>query len=232
MSTKKGTKRPDVVERNKSQSMRMVVSNTWKNKDNTLRKKKIGISNSISLKGKPSNSKGKHWKLSEEDKMKLRGRTPWNKNLTKNNSEKVRIYSEKSGKTRKERGSQKGEKNAKFGKPDPASRDRIIRTMQSGKMSVNTKPEMKMKEILEKAGIHFERQKRIGRYLADFFISEYNLIIECDGDYWHNRPGAQERDKLRDAEIKAMGYDVIRFWEHEIMKDELDVIGCLAIELP
>ena len=44
------------------------------------------------------------------------------------------------------------------------------------------------KEILEKLGVKYEEQfeaKDIKRYF-DFFLSEYGILIECDGDFYHS----------------------------------------------
>ena len=53
----------------------------------------------------------------------------------------------------------------------------------------------------------------------DFLIPNKNLVIECDGDYWHNRLCVQEKDKIRDNTLTQNGYTVIRLWEHEINKE-------------
>ena len=43
-------------------------------------------------------------------------------------------------------------------------------------------------------------------YIADFFISENKLIIECDGEPWHKL--GNSRDRKRDAVLKKMGYKI------------------------
>jgi very-short-patch-repair endonuclease len=52
-------------------------------------------------------------------------------------------------------------------------------------------------------------------------------IIECDGDYWHNRPGMQESDKVRDEYLTNKDYKVFRFWEHDIKKSANDCINTI-----
>jgi very-short-patch-repair endonuclease len=39
---------------------------------------------------------------------------------------------------------------------------------------------------LDKTNIIYEKQKRLDNRLADFYIPSHNLIIECDGLYWHS----------------------------------------------
>jgi len=52
----------------------------------------------------------------------------------------------------------------------------------------DTKPELKMKEILTSLNIPFEHQFRLGNHLFDFYILNTNILIEVDGDYWHANP--------------------------------------------
>ena len=61
--------------------------------------------------------------------------------------------------------------------------------------------------------------KRISPYFPDIFIPCCNLVIECDGDYWHNYPDGRESDRKRDAYMKDKGYKVIRLWERDIRKN-------------
>jgi len=48
--------------------------------------------------------------------------------------------------------------------------------------------------------------------------ANWNLIVEADGNYWHNIPGRKEKDLIRDKKLKTMGYEVVRFWEADIHK--------------
>ena len=80
----------------------------------------------------------------------------------------------------------------------------------------NTSIEIKMQKLLKEKGIKFEKDKpMLSKYRVDLFIKP-NLVIECDGDYWHNRPGMKEKDEIRNNNLKKSGFRVLRFWEHEI----------------
>jgi very-short-patch-repair endonuclease len=48
---------------------------------------------------------------------------------------------------------------------------------------------------------------------------EPNLVVFCDGDYWHNLPNYKDRDKRQNKELKKLGYKVCRLWEHEIINE-------------
>jgi len=55
-------------------------------------------------------------------------------------------------------------------------------------------------------------------YQCDCYIPFYNLIIEADGNYWHKYPIGNEIDHIRTKELKEKGFKVLRFWESEINK--------------
>ncbi|MHA1437862.1 MAG: DUF559 domain-containing protein [Promethearchaeota archaeon] len=62
----------------------------------------------------------------------------------------------------------------------------------------------------------------IGGFNPDFInINGQKKIIELFGDYWHNRPGAKERDKLRLKTYKKYGYKTLIIWEKELKKEPL-----------
>lgn len=83
-----------------------------------------------------------------------------------------------------------------------------------------TSIEIKMAEELDKRGIEYEEQFILGnKFALDFYLPEYNVAIECDGDYWHNIPEVKKRDKSKNAYVKKCGINLFRFWEHEINDD-------------
>lgn len=92
-----------------------------------------------------------------------------------------------------------------------------------------TSIEIKMAEELDRRGINYIEQRNLNdKFLLDFMLPEYNIVIECDGDYWHTRPEAIRRDKRKNAYVKACGFSMYRFWEHEI---NTDVEACVDMVL-
>lgn len=81
-----------------------------------------------------------------------------------------------------------------------------------------TSIEKLVKNKLKKVGISFRQEVKIGKYHADFMIGNSNILIECDGDYWHSLPQAIIKDKNRDAILQRKGFQTIRFTETEIKK--------------
>ena len=103
---------------------------------------------------------------------------------------------------------------------------------------------MKLRQALWKAGLRYrlEGPTRLpGR--PDLFFVRAKVAVFVDGCFWHGCPehGTQpktrpefwaakiarnrERDGQVDAALAAMGWHVVRVWEHELRQD-LD--GCVA----
>ena len=65
-------------------------------------------------------------------------------------------------------------------------------------------------------GHRFRRQVPIGRYIADFACLEAKLVIELDGGQHQER---QSHDQVRDRQIEARGFCVLRFWDNEVFRE-------------
>jgi very-short-patch-repair endonuclease len=92
----------------------------------------------------------------------------------------------------------------------------------------NTSLERRVRAALDVLGITYEPSKQIDLYEADFYLPEFNLILECDGAYWHSRTGRAERDAQRDSNLQALGYQVVRLLERDI---RTDVYQCITTGL-
>lgn len=81
----------------------------------------------------------------------------------------------------------------------------------------NTSIELKMQHILDVNGYQFETHKSLCNICQpDIVFPGEKIIIQCDGDYWHNYPDGTEKDRKQDKILTENGWKVIRFWEHEI----------------
>jgi len=86
---------------------------------------------------------------------------------------------------------------------------------------------------LDKLGIAYKRQyKLVGieqMYVLDFFLPEYDLIIECNGDYWHSLEDRMIRDdELQNFVLEHTKYDLLFLWEHVIKSKHFclkDILG-------
>lgn len=102
----------------------------------------------------------------------------------------------------------------------------------------DTSIEIKIQNFLKQLGISFFTHQYINikhKYRCDILIPSINLIIELDGDYWHGNPlfypeeqliqrqkEQKERDCIRTKELQEKGFKVLRLWENDIKKMELN----------
>ena len=95
-----------------------------------------------------------------------------------------------------------------------------------------TKQEKKLWQYLNKSqlGYKFRRQQPIGNYIADFFCSSLNLIIELDGGQ-HNEKQNIEYDKKRTEFLNNQGYKVLRIWNNDIDNNIEGVIDYIKYNL-
>ena len=68
------------------------------------------------------------------------------------------------------------------------------------------------------SGVKFRRQFSVGRYILDFYCPEYRIGIEADGGQ-HYENGGRTRDELRTNELNNLGVEIIRFSDHDILKN-------------
>ena len=64
-------------------------------------------------------------------------------------------------------------------------------------------------------GCRFRRQYSVGQYVIDFYSPEVKLGIEIDGES-HTRTQNIEYDRLREAAIKEIGINFLRFTNAEV----------------
>ena len=89
----------------------------------------------------------------------------------------------------------------------------------------DTSIEIKIQNFLKELEIPFVTHDYLGTdppYRCDIFIPLLNLVIECDGDYWHKYPTGKEIDTVRTIQMYLKGYKIVRLWEHEIKEMNLE----------
>lgn len=75
--------------------------------------------------------------------------------------------------------------------------------------------------------VHFQRQKMLGSYVADFYCARALLAVELDGS-GHYTEEAIQKDALRTERLAAMGIQVLRFCNTDVDKHFEGV--CYAID--
>jgi DNA mismatch endonuclease, patch repair protein len=97
----------------------------------------------------------------------------------------------------------------------------------------DTKPEMVLRKALWSAGLRYRLHHKVtGR--PDIAFVRSRVAVFCDGCFWHGCPDHsvspktnasfwknkigknRARDEQVDASLRAEGWTVIRFWEHDI----------------
>ena len=77
-------------------------------------------------------------------------------------------------------------------------------------------------------GLKFRRQTQIGQYVVDFYCETARLIVELDGGQHAER---NERDAARTAALEAQGYLVLRFWNHDVLRNIDGVLESIVATL-
>jgi very-short-patch-repair endonuclease len=67
----------------------------------------------------------------------------------------------------------------------------------------------------------------IGSYIVDFACLSRKLIVEVDG----GQHSESLRDKRRDAWLKTQGFEVLRFWNNDVLKNTEGVLELILIAL-
>ena len=62
-------------------------------------------------------------------------------------------------------------------------------------------------------GHRFRRQVPVGPYIVDFACLPARVVVEVDGGQHAGSIG----DRRRDAFLRAAGFHVLRFWNHEVL---------------
>lgn len=191
----------------------------WEHSEKTKKKMKID------RKGAKHPFYNRHHTKNTKKKMSKshKGRKAWNKNIpcSKNIKKKISIQMKEVMKDPKVREN---------------LREKALQHIQNNKGPFkNTKPELKMKEILNNLNIPYETQFRLQNHLFDFRILNTNVLIEVDGDWFHGNPKKfsslntmqlkQKQKDLKNTQLaKENNYTLLRFWENEVLKKEEKII--------
>jgi very-short-patch-repair endonuclease len=69
-------------------------------------------------------------------------------------------------------------------------------------------------------GLRFRRQVPLGIYIVDFVCFEVRLIVEVDG----GQHAESTKDAQRDAWLTSQGFQVLRFWNNEVLQNREGVM--------
>lgn len=123
-----------------------------------------------------------------------------------------------------------------------ASRQRAVSILSEKPVKTQTKPQIKVNEILNLLQIRYINEQPFVYYSIDNYLPDYNLAIEVMGDYWHTSP-LKYPDKINDRQkfiisrdkakhtyiANQYGIEILYLWENDILKNE-DVCAALIQE--
>jgi very-short-patch-repair endonuclease len=95
-------------------------------------------------------------------------------------------------------------------------------------------------------GWKFRRQHPYGDYVLDFVCLDAKLVVEVAGKLllrfrhfrhpWRSDGGQhverRQVDEARDANLRAAGFQVLRFWNNQVMQESEAVIEVIVAALP
>lgn len=152
---------------------------------------------------------GKSWKISEEKRIKMKGRQ------NAKGSHRSEEFKKNAQKTQIER----------YKNPEERKRLSEWQIEHPNKKFSNTLIERKITEELTKRNIYYQQNIGLCKIAnVDFYLPEYNTVIECDGCYYHNclihYPEYHKEVRIRDCQktklFLSRGFNIYRFWGHEI----------------
>lgn len=178
------------------------------------------------------------------DKNPMYGKEAWNKGLTKDTNESMMVVSNKlTGLKHSEESKLKQSESAKkrlihghtgYKHSEENKNKARIRTLEMIKNGVfkqtKTKPHLKLIDILKSLELKYEEEKRVKCWSFDIYLSQYDIYIEVDGDYYHSNPkiypygpktSTQKVNWYRDIKKNQFCIEnnlkLVRFWECDII---------------
>ena len=123
------------------------------------------------------------------------------------------------------------------------SREKAINMFKNGQFNkLNTTPHKMVSELLNKMGIEHINEYDCKYFVTDIYLTDYQLMIEINGDYWHCNPTKYnninykvqldrvERDKAKNTYLKNnYGIDILYLWESDIY-NSIDLCASLIVE--
>ncbi|MBL7197742.1 MAG: very short patch repair endonuclease [Candidatus Omnitrophica bacterium] len=104
--------------------------------------------------------------------------------------------------------------------------------------SNNTKPELLLRKKLWGQGLRFNRKTSKLPGKPDIVLDKHRIVIFIDGEFWHGYQWKQKKKKIKDnrgywipkiektiardrknnRNLRKSGWQVIRFWQQQVIK--------------
>jgi DNA mismatch endonuclease (patch repair protein) len=114
----------------------------------------------------------------------------------------------------------------------------------------DTLPEVQFRRLLHRAGLRFRKNVKSLSGCPDIVFPRARVAVFCDGDFWHGRNWTVRKAKLRRGAnatywilkiesnierdlknqllLESAGWQVLRFWESEILNKGPEIVGEIA----
>jgi very-short-patch-repair endonuclease len=176
----------------------------------------------------------------------MHGKNPWNKGLTKEDNDSIMSTSTKmsnrdvstetkmkqsdSAKSRLVHG-HTGRKHSEISK-DKMRLATLARIERGDFKHLRSIPHIQMCDILDLLEISYENEKIVEFWSFDIHLTDLNIYIEVDGDYFHSNPRTYSepktktqkinfyRDQKKNKYCEDNGLRLIRFWEYDILNNQ------------
>lgn len=109
---------------------------------------------------------------------------------------------------------------------DPEHRVMLLEIQAAQSRANMNKFEARGYALLDEIGEPYIAQAPFaGKFVPDAAIPGARLVVQFDGDYWHDRAGTSTEpriirrvtyDRTQDNYIRSCGWDVVRLWESEL----------------
>lgn len=108
-------------------------------------------------------------------------------------------------------------------------RDRLRNNRLNQKFNRTSKAEEILEDYLKNKKISFVHPYKYKFGFADFYLPKKNLIVHCNGSYWHNKPNVKIRDKKQNKWLKENGFKILTIKSEDIVKNRnnLNIYGPL-----
>lgn len=123
-----------------------------------------------------------------------------------------------------------------------------VRRNMSAIRSTGSKIEVAVRSALWRNGYRFRKNDKRFPGRPDIVFPTEKVAVFCDSDYWHGRDWEtlqqrlttnreywiakiernRQRDAIVTAELHALGWTVLRFWESDIKRDMATVLETIA----
>ena len=108
----------------------------------------------------------------------------------------------------------------------------LLRFLDSGPALTESEAESRLLNLIRRAGLpQPESNITLGRFVVDFLWRAQRLVVEVDGFEFHSDRETFESDRVRDAELQAMAFRVLRVTWRAIVHEPEAVIARIAAAL-